>query len=286
MYAQTFEDRVGSDDGAVDRDGLTPSTARALEHFENVVVRVGGRILVTSAYRPASYQEHLQNVWDKWMVELRNNQDPNCSQLKAGVQDEFMKHQLLETQRPVPYSDHTKGIGFDAACDLAALRSPQPPPRFPGPSRAALRRNPPGHPARSRTFPPAFAVRWIFAAARPLRARACPLVPSETEHSHGLVRGFGLLQSTALNMTNMVGVGPFITIPLIISAMGGPQCMLGWLLGAVSPLCDGLVWAELAAAMPGTGGTYHYFQEIFRKTRLGADAALPLHLAVRLQRSA
>ncbi len=118
VYAQTFEDRVGSDDGAVDRDGLTPSTARALEHFENVVVRVGGRILVTSAYRPASYQEHLQNVWDKWMVELRNNQDPNCSQLKAGVQDEFVKHQLLETQRPVPYSDHTKGIGFDAAVTL------------------------------------------------------------------------------------------------------------------------------------------------------------------------
>ncbi len=94
-------------------------------------------------------------------------------------------------------------------------------------------------------------------------------MPSETEHSHGLVRGFGLLQSTALNMSNMVGVGPFITIPLIISAMGGPQCMLGWLLGAVIAACDGLVWSELAAAMPGTGGTYHYFQEIFRKTRLG-----------------
>ena len=84
-----------------------------------------------------------------------------------------------------------------------------------------------------------------------------------------LVRGFGLLQATALNMSNMVGVGPFITIPLIIAAMGGPQCMLGWLLGAVLALCDGLVWSELAAAMPGTGGTYHYLSEVFRKTRLG-----------------
>ena len=70
-------------------------------------------------------------------------------------------------------------------------------------------------------------------------------------------------------MTNMVGVGPFITIPLIIAAMGGPQCMLGWLLGAVLALCDGLVWSELAAAMPGTGGSYVYLREAFRKTRIG-----------------
>lgn len=86
---------------------------------------------------------------------------------------------------------------------------------------------------------------------------------------HGLVRGFGLLQATALNMSNMVGVGPFITIPLIIAGMGGPQCMLGWLLGAILALCDGLVWSELAAAMPGTGGTYLYLSEAFRKTSLG-----------------
>src|ERR1700694_1153138 len=70
-------------------------------------------------------------------------------------------------------------------------------------------------------------------------------------------------------MSNMVGVGPFITIPLIIASMGGPQCMLGWLLGAVLAICDGLIWSELAAAMPGTGGTYLYLREAFRKTSLG-----------------
>jgi amino acid transporter len=70
-------------------------------------------------------------------------------------------------------------------------------------------------------------------------------------------------------MSNMVGVGPFITIPLIIASMGGPQCMLGWLAGALLALCDGLVWSELAAALPGTGGTYFYLREIFRKTSLG-----------------
>lgn len=89
------------------------------------------------------------------------------------------------------------------------------------------------------------------------------------KEEHGLIRGLGLLQATALNMSNMVGVGPFITIPLIIASMGGPQCMLGWLLGAVLALCDGLVWSELAAAMPATGGTYVYLREAFRNTRLG-----------------
>jgi amino acid transporter len=84
-----------------------------------------------------------------------------------------------------------------------------------------------------------------------------------------LVRAFGLLEATALNMSNMVGVGPFITIPLIIASMGGPQCMLGWLLGAVLALSDGLVWSELAASIPRTGGTYLYLREAFRATRLG-----------------
>ena len=93
------------------------------------------------------------------------------------------------------------------------------------------------------------------------------------DHPEQLVRGFGLLQAVALNMNNMVGVGPFITIPLIIASMGGPQCMLGWLLGAVLAICDGLVWSELAAAMPGTGGTYLYLRETFRKT--GAGGILP-----------
>ena len=68
-------------------------------------------------------------------------------------------------------------------------------------------------------------------------------------HQDKLTRGLGLLEATALNMSNMVGVGPFVTIPLMIGAMGGPQCMLGWAVGAVLALCDGLVWAELAAAM-------------------------------------
>jgi len=93
--------------------------------------------------------------------------------------------------------------------------------------------------------------------------------PQNREEADGLVRGFGLLQATALNMSNMVGVGPFITIPLMIASMGGPQCLLGWIVGAGLALSDGLVWSELGAALPGTGGTFLYLREAFRGTRLG-----------------
>jgi len=70
-------------------------------------------------------------------------------------------------------------------------------------------------------------------------------------------------------MIDMIGVGPFITIPLIIAAMGGPQAMLGWIFGAIICLCDGLVWAELGAAMPEAGGSYQYLKEIYGRERLG-----------------
>ncbi|MBV8897570.1 MAG: amino acid permease [Acidobacteriaceae bacterium] len=70
-------------------------------------------------------------------------------------------------------------------------------------------------------------------------------------------------------MLDMVGVGPFITIPLMISAMGGPQSLLGWVLGATIASCDGLVWSELGAAMPDSGGSYEYLQQGFGPDSLG-----------------
>ncbi len=92
--------------------------------------------------------------------------------------------------------------------------------------------------------------------------------PGVEEHPH-LTRRFGLLPATALNMTNMIGVGPFITIPLLMSALGGPQAMLGWIVALVIVICDGLVWSELGAAMPGSGGSFHYLRETFGPARFG-----------------
>ncbi len=85
----------------------------------------------------------------------------------------------------------------------------------------------------------------------------------------GLIRGLGLAGAIALNVNLMVGVGPFITMPLVVEAMGGPQAILGWILGALLAVCDGLVVAELGAAMPDAGGSYAYIRDIYGPSRLG-----------------
>ena len=74
-------------------------------------------------------------------------------------------------------------------------------------------------------------------------------------------------------MMNMIGVGPFITLPLVVAAMGGPQAMLGWILGALIAVCDGLVWAELGAAMPEAGGSYTFLREIYGREGAGRWAS-------------
>ena len=79
----------------------------------------------------------------------------------------------------------------------------------------------------------------------------------------------GLLQATATNVIGMVGVGPFLTIPFMVSAMNGPHLIYAWAFGAVLALCDGLVYAELGAALPGSGGPYLYLREAYRPFGLG-----------------
>lgn len=84
-----------------------------------------------------------------------------------------------------------------------------------------------------------------------------------------LRRGVGLVQASATNMLQMIGIGPFITLPILLAAMPGPQALIGWFLAGLIALGDGLVWAELGAAMPGAGGPYHYLKEAYGPRGLG-----------------
>jgi len=70
-------------------------------------------------------------------------------------------------------------------------------------------------------------------------------------------------------MTNMIGIGPFITIPALMTAMGGPQAMLGWVVALIIALADGMMWSELGAAMPRSGGSYGYLREAFGRESFG-----------------
>lgn len=95
---------------------------------------------------------------------------------------------------------------------------------------------------------------------------------NDTPH---LDRGLGLVQATSLNVSNMVGIGPFITIPTFIAAMNGPHALIAWVAAAVLVICDGLVWSELGAALPGSGGTYHFLRETFGRTNSWFGRLMP-----------
>src|SRR5271154_7399185 len=99
------------------------------------------------------------------------------------------------------------------------------------------------------------------APGRFLLCSACFFGRNNVSETPKLERGLGLIEATSLNMTFMVGIGPFVVIPFIVRAMGGPQCILAWVMGALLAVLDGCVWAELGAAMPQAGGRYVFLRE-------------------------
>ena len=84
----------------------------------------------------------------------------------------------------------------------------------------------------------------------------------------------------------MVGTGIFITLPALMDTLKGPQAMIGWVLGGLIALADGMVWSELAAAFPGSGGTYHFYDAAYGKRVGRSNPQIPVRLAVLLQRPA
>jgi amino acid transporter len=83
-----------------------------------------------------------------------------------------------------------------------------------------------------------------------------------------LRRELGLLSATALNMIDMVGIGPFVTLPLVMGFMG-PYFLLAWLMGAALSLVDGLIWSELGAAYPEAGGSYRFLKLAYGEQKWG-----------------
>src|ERR1700722_19396551 len=89
------------------------------------------------------------------------------------------------------------------------------------------------------------------------------------EHSTSLIRGIGLWQATALNITLIVGAGVFATIPTMLGLLPGPYALLAWVAAGLLIIVDGMVWGELGAAMPRSGGSYHFLLECYGRERWG-----------------
>jgi amino acid transporter len=84
-----------------------------------------------------------------------------------------------------------------------------------------------------------------------------------------LKRRLGLGQATAINMIDMVGIGPFITLPMVIGMMNGPYFLYAWIAGAFLSIVDAMVWSELGAAFPRAGGSYNFLKEAYGKNGAG-----------------
>jgi fructoselysine transporter len=83
-----------------------------------------------------------------------------------------------------------------------------------------------------------------------------------------LQRSLGLFHSTVLNMIDMVGIGPFVTLPIVMGLMGG-MFLYAWIAGAVLSLVDAMIWSELGAAYPLAGGSYNFLKEAYGKNGMG-----------------
>ena len=104
---------------------------------------------------------------------------------------------------------------------------------------------------------------------------SCPDNPVSAPPAHSaptaphMDRSLGLLNAVTINMSNMIGTGPFITVPALLATMGGPQSLIAWFVGAALAIADGLVFAELGASIPASGGSYIFLRETYGRERWG-----------------
>lgn len=76
-------------------------------------------------------------------------------------------------------------------------------------------------------------------------------------------RKISLLQATAINMIDMVGIGPFVVMPFVVAQFPSGLFIWAWIFGAFTALADGMIWSELGAKYPLAGGTYNFHRIAF-----------------------
>jgi fructoselysine transporter len=95
-----------------------------------------------------------------------------------------------------------------------------------------------------------------------------------------LERRLGLLQATAINMIDMVGIGPFVVLPIVIQLMYGPWFIYAWIAGALLSLVDSLIWSELGAALPNAGGSFYFLRTAYGEKSWGKLMSFLLQVAL------
>src|SRR5215831_5074278 len=78
-----------------------------------------------------------------------------------------------------------------------------------------------------------------------------------------LSRKINLLQATSINMIDMIGIGPFVVMPFVVSQFNNGLFLWAWIFGALTAFVDGMIWSELGAKYPLAGGTYNFHRIAF-----------------------
>src|SRR6188472_723431 len=76
-------------------------------------------------------------------------------------------------------------------------------------------------------------------------------------------RKINLLQATSINMIDMVGIGPFVVMPFVVSQFNNGLFLWAWIFGAITAFVDAMIWSELGAKYPLAGGTYNFHRIAF-----------------------
>lgn len=75
-----------------------------------------------------------------------------------------------------------------------------------------------------------------------------------------LTRKISLLQASAINMIDMVGIGPFVVLNFIADKLNN-TFLYAWIGGALLSFIDAMIWSELGATFPLAGGSYNFLKE-------------------------
>ena len=72
------------------------------------------------------------------------------------------------------------------------------------------------------------------------------------------------LSAISLVIANMIGTGVFTSLGFQLLGIQSPLAiLLLWFVGGIIALCGALVYGELGAAMPRSGGEYHYLSKLY-----------------------
>jgi basic amino acid/polyamine antiporter, APA family len=90
---------------------------------------------------------------------------------------------------------------------------------------------------------------------------AAPAATAKAERPHHTI---GFFTASAIVIANIIGTGVFTSLGFQLAEIQSSFALLMlWVVGGVAALCGALCYAELSAALPRSGGEYHFLSQIY-----------------------